>query len=148
MSKSVTWFRVLLPLVLLAGSATLRASDDPVRTAIEAANAAFIDSLLAGDASGVAEMYTPDARVMSPGGEVAVGRDAIRTAWQQTIDAGVKSVELTTDTVDHEGDLAAETGGLRLEMKDGTVAHARYVVVWKRIDGAWHLHRDIWNAGP
>jgi ketosteroid isomerase-like protein len=25
-------------------------------------------------------------------------------------------------------------------------ARIKYVVVWKRVDGAWLLHRDIWNA--
>ena len=26
------------------------------------------------------------------------------------------------------------------------VSEARYVVVWRRVDGAWLLHRDIWNS--
>ena len=28
---------------------------------------------------------------------------------------------------------------------DGAVTEYRYVVAWKRVDGRWKLHRDIWN---
>lgn len=29
-----------------------------------------------------------------------------------------------------------------------TNAVVKYVVVWKRVDGQWRLHRDIWNTMP
>jgi len=44
------------------------------------------------------------------------------------------------------GDLACETGIVRLVATDGTLSQARYVVVWKREGGQWKLHRDIWNS--
>jgi ketosteroid isomerase-like protein len=27
-----------------------------------------------------------------------------------------------------------------------TTSQGRYVVVWKRVDGRWLLHRDTWNS--
>jgi ketosteroid isomerase-like protein len=29
-----------------------------------------------------------------------------------------------------------------------STATVKFVVVWKKTDGQWRLHRDIWNATP
>ena len=34
----------------------------------------------------------------------------------------------------------------RLVGRDGKITEGRYVVVWKRTNGEWKLHRDIWNT--
>jgi len=77
---------------------------------------------------------------------VARGRSAIAPAWKKAIDGGVKDLSLQTAEVESAGDLACETGTVRLVATDGTLSQARYVVVWKREGGQWKLHRDIWNA--
>jgi uncharacterized protein (TIGR02246 family) len=109
---------------------------------------AFVKAFLAGDAKAVADLYTTDAQVIAPEAPVAKGRAAIAAFWQKTIDSGIKDVALETVDVASAGDLAYETGRVRLVAKDGAVSSARYVVVWKRVGGRWLLHRDIWNAGP
>jgi uncharacterized protein (TIGR02246 family) len=124
----------------------LPARADDVRAAVEAGNRAFIAAFLRGDAAAVAALYTPDAQVIAPGAPVASGRTAIAAFWQGSIDAGTRDVALTTLDVESAGDLASETGTVRLVAKDGAVSQARYVVVWKKSDGTWRLHRDIWNA--
>jgi ketosteroid isomerase-like protein len=56
---------------------------------------------------------------------------------------------LTTVDVEAEGDLAYESGTFL--MADGAgrmVDRGKYVVVWKRVQSRWKLHRDIWNALP
>jgi uncharacterized protein (TIGR02246 family) len=139
----------LLPLALAAIGllAGPEARADEVRDAVEAGNRAFVTAFLAGDARAVALLYTEDAQVIAPGAPVARGRDAIASAWQRAMDAGVADLELRTADVESAGDLACETGTVRLVAKDGTATEARYVVVWKRAGGQWRLHRDIWNAG-
>ena len=129
-------------LVARGGSA---AADD-VRAAVEGGNRAFIAAFLRGDSQAIARLYTEDAEVIAPGAPVARGRAAIAAAWQKAIDSGVKDVALTTENVDSAGDLAAETGKVRLVARDGIATEARYVVVWKRVGGEWKLHRDIWNS--
>ena len=119
---------------------------DEVREAIEAGNQVFISAFLRGDAEAVAQRYTADAQVIAPGAPVARGRPAIAAAWQKSIDAGVKDLSLQTADVESAGDLAVETGVVRLVARDGAVTQARYVVVWKQEDGRWKLHRDIWNS--
>lgn len=125
---------------------TLPALADDARSAIEAANATFMEVFLAGDAKGVANLYTEDAQVIAPGAPVAEGREAIAAMWKQTIDGGVKELTLTTLDVASAGDVAGERGTVKLVGADGNTMEARYVVVWKKVDGAWKLHRDIWNA--
>ncbi len=76
---------------------------------------------------------------------MATGRAAITEFWRSAIDAGM-NVTLETAEVEADGNLAYETGALGLISSDGTETIARYVVVWKRVDGKWLLHRDTWNS--
>jgi uncharacterized protein (TIGR02246 family) len=131
----------LAALLLLAG----RAAAEDVRAAVEAGNRAFVAAFLKGDAPGVAELYTENGRVVAPGSPVAIGRPEIEVFWRGVIESGVGDVALATEHVESSGDLAVEDGTVRLVAKDGTVTVQRYVVVWKRVDGRWKLHRDIWN---
>ncbi len=119
---------------------------DQVRDAVEAGNREFIAAFLRGDARAVANLYTENAQVIAPGAPVARGRTAIAAAWQKSIESGVKDLTLNTAEVESAGDLACETGVVRLVGRDGGVTEGRYVVVWKRMNGQWKLHRDIWNA--
>ena len=134
----------LLALACLAPA--LPAHADAVRDAVEAGNRAFVAAFLKGDATAISHLYTADAQVIPPGAPVAKGRPAIAAFWQASIDSGIKDVKLDTADVESAGDLAYETGTVRLVAKDGTSSSARYVVVWKRVDGKWLLHRDVWNS--
>jgi uncharacterized protein (TIGR02246 family) len=137
---------VTLGLGFLLASSPAGAED--VRKAVEAGNREFIAAFLRGDASAVANRYTEDAQVIPPGAPVASGRTAIKEFWQTTIAAGFKDLTLETIAVESAGNLAYETGVVRLVSNTGTTTAARYVVVWKRIDEKWLLHRDIWNSLP
>jgi uncharacterized protein (TIGR02246 family) len=134
-------------LILAAAALASPARADALRDAVEANNQAFIAAFLRGDAAAVSQLYTESAQVIAPGEPVARGRAEIQAAWQKAIDSGVKDVKLETLDVESAGDLAYETGTVKLVAKDGKVDQARYVVVWKREGGRWKLHRDIWNAG-
>jgi uncharacterized protein (TIGR02246 family) len=135
---------ILLALACLIPATAARSED--VRGAVEAGNRAFISAFLQGNATAVANLYTPEAQVIAPGSPVAKGRPAIAAFWQKSIDSGVKDVTLETAEVESSGELAYETGIVRLVAKDGTVSTARYVVIWKRIGDKWLLHRDTWNS--
>jgi uncharacterized protein (TIGR02246 family) len=128
----------------LAGAAQAQPAE--VREAVEAGNRAFIAAFLRGDSAAIAALYTADAQVIAPGAPVAAGRPAIAAFWQGSIDSGIRDVALHTESVESAGDLACETGTVRLVAKDGAASEARYVVVWKRAGGRWLLHRDIWNT--
>jgi uncharacterized protein (TIGR02246 family) len=142
--------RSRIPLIVTITSLCLSygvtARSEDVRDAIESGNRAFTAAFLRGDAQAVAELYTSDAQVLPPGAGTVAGRTAIAAFWKGAIDAGVKDLVLVTEQVESEGDLAYETGRVRLVSSHGRVTEDRYLVVWKRGDGGWRLHRDIWNS--
>lgn len=135
---------VLLGMILVSSAAY----SDEVREAIEAQNKALGAAVAAGDGTAAGNLYTEDGIAIPPGGEVVKGREAIAAFWQGAIDGGMKTLTLTSLEVESAGDLACEVGEAKVVMADGVEASSRYVVVWKRVKGTWHLHRDIWNSGP
>jgi ketosteroid isomerase-like protein len=73
------------------------------------------------------------------------GREAIRGFWQSAVDGGLTDVVLRTGAVEELGpDAAVEEGVLEAAL-GGTPLAGKYLVHWRRADGAWKLHRDIWN---
>jgi len=121
-----------------------------VRREIEEHNRGFVAAFNRGDAAGVAEGYTEDARVLPPGGSTVSGKRAIEQFWRGAMDMGIQEVDLRTEHVEADGNLAYEVGSATLKIQsDGgqpTTDTVKYVVVWKRQGGAWRLHADIWNA--
>ncbi len=116
-----------------------------VREVIDAGNQAFIENFFHGDARAVANLYTEDAKVIAPGAAVASGHVAIAAFWQAVMDTRVKSITLSTGDVQSTDDLAYEDGVVKIVGANDEVTEGRYVVIWKNVNGAWKLHRDIWN---
>ena len=63
------------------------------------------------------------------------------------INMGVKSIKLDIIEVEQHGDTAIEMSRYTLRSADGQVIdQGKGVVIWKYVDGAWRMHRDIWNS--
>ncbi len=123
------------------------------RESIEAAETAFAAAFNGGDGAGVAALYTDDAALLPPGGQRVDGRAAIQTFWQGAIDGGLTNLTLRAVEVEGNGDAAYEVGAFSFQVpgEDGqpVTVEGKYIVVWKKsADGAWRLHRDIWNMTP
>lgn len=132
-----------------AGDQAAADADMPSAEAgIAEASAAFAAAWDAGDAAAMAALYTDDAMVLPPGGEALEGREAITAFWQDFIEslAGSQVALETTEVRSGDGG-AIEVGSWAITGADGEhVDHGKYVVVWKYVDGAWRLHRDIFNS--
>ncbi|NQY87864.1 MAG: DUF4440 domain-containing protein [Colwellia sp.] len=95
----------------------------------------------------MASLYTKNGQLMPVGSEAIEGHANIAKFWQSVFDAGVTGLTLETLEVSTMGDTAAEVGKVQLKNKAGKVIDTgKYVVVWKRVDGIWKLHRDIWTS--
>lgn len=120
-----------------------------MQATIQAANDRFVATFAAGNAGGLAATYTADAMAFPPGSEIVKGRAAIQKMWQGVIDSGVKSATLSTTEVESHGDVAHEVGKYAMKDASGKVLDSgKYLVVWKREQGTWRIHRDIWNSSP
>jgi ketosteroid isomerase-like protein len=118
-----------------------------VRAAIEAGNRKFSDGAARHDATVIAAAYSEDAEAFPPNADIVKGRPALEKLWQSVLDSGIAGIELKTTEVESAGRIAYETGTYAMKAKDGTIAdRGKYCVVWKRVNGEWLLHRDIWST--
>ena len=117
---------------------------------IQKADDAFSAAANRGDAPGIARLYTPSAIALPPGAPEQRGRDAIGAYWAAALKAGVKNVSLKAGSVESYGTAAREIGRFGFDMPgaggQSSRVEGKYVVVWKRVGGAWMLDSDIWNT--
>jgi uncharacterized protein (TIGR02246 family) len=108
---------------------------------------AFAERLAAHDAAGTASFYTEDAVLLPPDLEPVSGRAAIQEFFARTNPADGAAVELATVETFMFGDHAWRQGSFRV---DGTSNDepmtGKFVELWKKTDGEWRIHRDIWNS--
>ena len=131
-------------LALLATGCTASTAPEPFPQATADAAA---ERFAAHDSAGVASFYTADAVLMPPDQEVVTGRAAIEEFFARTNPAGAPAVELATVETFLFGDHAWRQGSFRVDGPgDDMPASGRFVELWKKVDGAWLIHRDIWNA--
>jgi uncharacterized protein (TIGR02246 family) len=137
----------ILAASFLLFSATAQAKD--LKSEIEAVNGKFGAAYDRGDAAAIARLYTPHATVFPPGSDMVTGRDGIQKVWAGAIGSGMKFTSLQTVSVEQYGNAAREIGRFSAEVpnaqKQMTKVDGKYVVVWKRVNGAWLLDSDIWN---
>lgn len=123
------------------------------KRALAAVNARYGKAVEQRDAAAIRDLYTKDAIVLPPDQAMIRGNAGVEDFWKASFAAGVKAASLEAIDVEQVGDVAFETGTYTMtvapEGKQAQTATGKYVVVWKRLsDGAWKLHRDIWNATP
>jgi ketosteroid isomerase-like protein len=127
-------------LVALAGPAMAQ----NLKGAIDKANTAFDAAYNRGDAATVASFYTPEATILPPGAPMVSGRTDIEAFWHQAMQT-LKKLRLEALKVTPLGDgVAREIGRFQAEAGGHPLA-GKYVVIWRRLAGAWHLDTDIWN---
>lgn len=110
------------------------------------ANKVFMERFNAGDSTGVANLYATDGKIMMNGAPAIVGRAQIQSTLHGLIGSGVSRVDLTTIDVWGTEDMVTEEGELALYAGDQQVDQGKYLVLWKNIDGKWHLFRDCFNS--
>ena len=114
---------------------------------IAAANDAFAAAFVSGDPGALARRYTPDGQLLPPGSDIVTGHEAIGEYWGVAMQMGIASVSLESVEVERHGDTVIEVGRYSLGMPDGTTAdEGTYLVIWKKADEGWRMHRDIWNT--
>jgi uncharacterized protein (TIGR02246 family) len=116
-------------------------------TAISAVYEGFMRAVERGDADAISALYTEDAQILPPGGDIVSGRGALPAFWAATLGMGIKRCSFQTLEVEEHGDTAIEIGRVTLYGEgDIQIDTPKYLVVWKRHAGEWRMHRDIFNS--
>jgi len=91
----------------------------------------FVERANEGDAAGIAALYEPGAVIAYPPGQMTVGREAIRTLWEQVLAHAPHFEQESPLPTIISGDIALTS----TPPKDG--AGARAQVVRRQSDGTW-----------
>lgn len=118
-----------------------------IRTEIERANEKFMEAYRRADAKGMADLYTREGMVLPPNSESVQGHEQVQNFWKSVMDMGIKAIRLESQELELCNDTAIEMGQALLYAEgDMEVDRSKYIVIWKRENGAWKLHRDIFNS--
>lgn len=121
--------------------------DPDIKNTIDKLNGQFMMTYKNGDAAGMAELYSENGAVLPPNADEVRGRKAIRKFWQEAMESGIKEIKLITGEVEQYGDTTSEVSTAKLYGENGEILDdAKYIVIWKRENGEWKLHRDIFNS--
>lgn len=114
---------------------------------IESANKAISLSMSKGDSLGVAAAYSSDGALMLSNMPAVKGKDNLIKTWGSFMSVGLGNIELTTLEVWGDENYITEEGQFTTTSKEGVqLDKGKYIVVWKKEDGKWKLHRDLSNS--
>jgi uncharacterized protein (TIGR02246 family) len=121
-----------------------------VKKSIEAEIAKYSEAIREGKVADVSDVYTDDATMLPPDGEMIKGKQAIEELYKKLLQMGMKEIVLTTIELGGSGDTAYEIGKTNVRIQpEGQAAvidSTKYLVIWKRQStGTWKVHVDIWN---
>lgn len=137
---------ILILVVALCANAAVTQPGD-ARAAIEAQNKKFTKAVEKGDAQAMADLYSANAMVFPSNSDIVKGKQAIKALFQGLLDSGVKGFSLTIIEVERFGNTANEVGTYTMKDASGKeIDKGKYIVIWKRENGQWKLHRDIFNS--
>ncbi|MFN4256268.1 MAG: SUMF1/EgtB/PvdO family nonheme iron enzyme [Saprospiraceae bacterium] len=111
----------------------------------------FSKQVMAANWDGVAEAYTPDAKILPPGQPTIEGRADIRKFWSGS--SKVLHHKITPSEIEIIGSKAYDWGiyegrSIGADGKE-SVWRGKYVIVWKEVvPGDWRIYLDIWNRLP
>jgi ketosteroid isomerase-like protein len=120
---------------------------DAVKTEIAASNATYGASFASGDSTAFVAHYTTDGCVMAENAPKLCGAGPITAFFKGGLQMGIKDIKLTTEEVMGGPDVVVETGTYEI-LGDKAVSFdkGKFIVAWKKENGKWKMHRDIWNT--
>lgn len=118
---------------------------EAAKKGIEESNQEWIAALKKRDSAALTDLYTKDAKIISPGNPSTEGREKIAKDMGEAVRAGITGLSDTTlgfwggnhfYTVEYVETFYDSTGA--------AVSHGRSLCVWKQEDGKWKLFRDAY----
>jgi uncharacterized protein (TIGR02246 family) len=118
-------------------------------------NTRWLSASQANDAAAEAAFFAADGVAYREGVDPIIGPAAYQASKSQFLAENPQAtVTWSTDTIQiaESADLAVQTGEVRAaglaSLSEAEVIRRRYVVVWKKVDGAWKIAYDIGSTLP
>jgi ketosteroid isomerase-like protein len=147
--------RARIALLILFASVAFTARADELRSAMERANAEFLEAFNRPNLAGFAALYTPDAVLLFGGLPPKTGPEAITQFWESRIKAGARdhTFEIVNDWADGSHAFQLAKAGVQLVTPTGErIAISGYTVrIFERqSDGTWKTKVHMFNrqGGP
>jgi len=115
-------------------------------TGIDEGNERFREAVVTADSAGMPRLYTRDAVVLPPNGNAVLGPEEIEKFWATAFKAGITDARPVTTEVIRMGDYALEVGECTVLAGAKVLDRGKIMVLWRREDRAWKMHRDTWNS--
>lgn len=115
---------------------------------IDIADRRFESKWKAKDPVGISNEYTTDGVFMKPGVKTRIGKPAIAKEFAESV-KGVEWVEFFQDELEFYGDLTVAFQRCHMNghlMNSDEIFEGSYVILWKKVDGNWLIHYDMFNA--
>lgn len=142
----------ILPLIIcsifLSSSHTIKRvnSEDEIRQIIIKKYEIMRTTLKSGDPTYVLNMHTQDAILFQQNGKEVVGIVALKLFYEKiaTMSIDIKSIPTSVELLTE--DIVYEVGTFTSTSKTGMQNSAKYINIWKKIDGDWKIYKAIDQA--
>ena len=128
--------------------ATATFNPDSAKAAVAASNKMYGDAFVNADSALFIDRYTSDASIMAPNMPALSGKDGVAGFYRAAYSMmGVRNLALTTTQVYGAGDYFTEEGTYELfAAENKSMDKGKFLVLWKKTDAGWKMHRDIFNS--
>ncbi|WP_310649998.1 nuclear transport factor 2 family protein [Colwellia sp. MB02u-14] len=105
-----------------------------------------------GDIDKLMAIYTPNAHVISGDKKITSDNLAIKKYWTPNKESQWQLISYTviSEELIIEGNMASDigyyTGDSQYQEGRKREFSGAYVIVWRKIDGVWLIHLDMWNS--
>jgi uncharacterized protein (TIGR02246 family) len=142
---------ILASATVLGGGSEPQPATAGADTAIRAIADQYVKATLAGDAKAIAALYTDDAVEMPPNAPLVKGKAALEQYYQKQFAAGkISKFSLNHLETRGAGDSGYDVGTYTQTIAPGKGAamndSGKYVVILKRVGGAWKVAYAIYNS--
>lgn len=138
---------LLIASLYLLLSTSCQQSTKDVTSEIAAVNEEFMTKYYEGDFEALSAYYTQDVKLYPPNSDIIETPEGVAGFYNVAKDMGIQKVNFITLNAERIGNTAIEEGLFESYAEgDYLVDQGRYIVTWKKEDGKWKIHRDIWNS--
>lgn len=99
------------------------------------------------DPHGAAELFTEDGAIMSEFGDTVRGKVAIQEFLKGELDKRLQ-YWITSEHSSSTGDFGYDHGTMRVRdtAKGQDLENAKYMTLYRKVDGSWKIYRTIYNT--